>query len=116
MQTQAYDPLELVITAHAGARMGERRIRADAVEAAVRHGRIFHVGGAEIHVIGKKDVMRHLRRGVDLAVHEGVHVVCSPAERVVLTVYRNKDFRGLRPRHRNMAAARRRKCAVGVGN
>ena len=96
--------------------MRERRIPADAVKAAVLHGRVFHVRGAEIHAIGKKDVVRYLRRGVDLTAYEGTHIICSPDGCVVLTVYRNKDFRGLRPRHRKMAAARRKKCAVGVGN
>ena len=95
--------------------MGERHILADAAEAAGRHGRVFHVGEGR-HVIGKKDVMRHLRRGEDLAAHEGVRVVCSPDERVVFTVYRNKDFRGLRPRHRKMAAARRRNAQLALAS
>ena len=37
------------------------------------------------------------REGVQLADFEGVQVVCLPNDDTVLTVYRNHDFRRLRP-------------------
>lgn len=114
METQACHAH--ILTNHALLRMAARSIPAFAVEAALRHGSIYHVHGAEIHVIGHRDVLRHKRCGVDLTAYEGTQVVCAPNCRVVITAYRNRDFRGLRPRQRRMEDARRRKRATGVGN
>ena len=36
--------------------------------------------------------------GVDVGDCEGVQVVCTPDCETVITVYRNSDFRGLKPR------------------
>lgn len=116
MEKPAYNHLEPVLTAHALSRMDDRHIPAQAVHAALRHGRVYHVRGAEVHVIGQKDVLRHRQHGIDLTAYEGVQIVCASDGRTVLTVYRNRDFRGLRPRRRRMAAARRMKRAIGVGN
>lgn len=113
METQACHTH--ILTIHALTRMGERGIPARAVEAALLHGRVYHVRGAEVYVIGRRDVLRHQRRGVDLTAYEGVRIVCA-VDGPVLTVYKSRDFRSLRPRHRRMERARRRKRAIGVGN
>ena len=115
METQACSPLDTVLTRHALTRMDERDIPAHAVEAALRHGRVVHVRGAEVHVIGQKDILRHQQRGIDLSAYEGVQVLCAASGGAILTVYRNRDLRGLRPRGRKMARARRMKRAIGVG-
>ena len=114
METQACNAH--ILTNHALMRMGDRGIQAGAIEAALLHGRVFHVRGAEIHAIGRKDVLRNKKNGIDLAAYEGTQVVCAPDGAVVITAYRNRDFRGLRPRGRRMESARRRKRATGVGN
>ena len=88
-----------VITTHARMRMMARRISETALSAVIDYGRVVYVHGAKIYVIGRKEVTTFLRKGVELADFEGIHVVCSP-EGVVLTTYRNRDFRGLRPRGR----------------
>lgn len=116
METQAHEPLDIMLSAHALTRMAERRIPARAVEAALRHGRVFHVRGAEVHVIGQKDILRHRQWGIDLSPYEGVQIFCAADGGTVLTVYRNRDFRGLRPRRRRMERARRMKRTTGVGN
>ena len=105
-----------ILTNHALKRMVERAVSARAVEAALLHGRVYHVRGAEIHVIGRKEVLRHRKSGIDLADYEGTQVVCDPDGTVVVTAYKNRDFRGLRPHGRRMVRARRRKRAIGVGN
>jgi hypothetical protein len=71
-----------------------------AIEAALEYGRVVYVRGAEIHVIGRKEVFRYRRHGIDLREYEGVHVVCRPGSGLILTAYRNRDFRGLRPHQR----------------
>jgi hypothetical protein len=86
-----------VLTRHAWERMCGRRLSPDAVRLALGHGRVVHVRGAVIRVVGRREVERAARRGLDLAPAEGVHVVCG-AGGVVLTAYRNRDLTGLRPR------------------
>lgn len=88
-----------VIPPHARMRMMARRISETALSAVIDYGRVVYVRGAKIYVIGRKEVTKFLRQGVELADYEGIHVVCS-TEGVILTTYRNRDFRGLRPRGR----------------
>ena len=79
--------------------MRERWISDAAVRATLEHGRIVHVRGAVIHAIGRKEITRLRRRGIDLSHYEGIQIVCAPGG-TVLTAYRNRDFRSLRPRCR----------------
>lgn len=88
-----------VITAHARIRMTTRRVSETALSAVIEYGRVAYVRGAKIYVIGRKEVKEFLRKGIGLADFEGIHVVCSP-DGAVMTTYRNRDFRGLRPRGR----------------
>ena len=84
---------------HALARMEERGITIEGVFQAMSFGRIFYRRGATIYVIGKKELERCERDGVDLREHEGIHVVaCREGE--VMTVYRNRALSRLRPRRR----------------
>ena len=87
------------LTRHAWKRMTSRNLSSSAVEVALEYGRLAHVRGAVIYAIGRKEVERYASEGVDLTRHEGVQVVCNP-QGTILTVYRNRDFRGLRPSHR----------------
>jgi hypothetical protein len=77
--------------------MTARRIPARAIGAALAYGRRAHVRGATIRAIGRREVARYRAQGIDLARYEGVQVVCGH-DGAVLTAYRNRDFRGLRPR------------------
>ena len=90
---------DIRLTVHASQRMNARGISHAAVQATLRHGRIVHVRGAAIHAIGRKEISRFRQHGIDLSRYEGIQIVCSP-DGTILTVYRNRDFRGLRPRHR----------------
>lgn len=92
-------PLSLPLSSHAWSRMCGRRIPADVVSAVLEHGRIVHVPGATVHVVGHREARSMRARGVDLGRAEGVHVVCAP-DGTVLTVYRNQDLRHLRPHAR----------------
>lgn len=87
------------LTRHVLGRMAARRIPVPAIRAVLTFGRRVHVRGATIRAIGRREVARLRRCGVDLAPHEGLHVVCG-SDGAVLTAYRNRDFRGLRPRRR----------------
>lgn len=91
--------LPLSLTNHAQTRMDERRLSKETVSTVMTYGRLARVRGAEIYAVGRKEVERYKARGVDLRRFEGAQVVCHP-NGTILTVYRNKDFRGLRPRGR----------------
>lgn len=93
-------------TKHARERMSQRAIRGEAIAAALTYGRVIYIRGAYISAIGRKEVERYAREGIDLAAYEGTQVVVHPSGNI-LTVYRNRDFRGLRPR----ATSRRRRIA-----
>ena len=94
------------LTRHARTRTSARRCGLAAIAAALTYGRVAHVRGAEIHAIGRKEVLQFRRRGVDLQAFEGIQVVCQPGGGLVLTVYRNRDFRGMRPRRRGLSRGR----------
>lgn len=96
--------IQAAMTSHAWMRMTARSLSSSAIEAALAYGRVAYVRGAAIFAIGRKEVERYSTRGVDLAKHEGVQVVCTP-EGTILTVYRNRDFRGLRSSRRRYRAA-----------
>ena len=88
---------QIVLTEHARMRLDARRIPATAVEMALLFGRERRLNGATFFAIGRREVERFTGTGVDLRRYEGIHVVCAEAD-VVVTAYRNRDFRGLRPR------------------
>lgn len=87
------------LTRHAWERMSARGISPDAVRRVIDHGRVAHVRGATIYAVGRKEVERYQKDDINLSDVEGVQVVCSNSG-TVLTVYRNRDLRGLRPRSR----------------
>ena len=96
---KAEQPSPLPLTTHARARMAARRLSEEAVAMVMNYGRLVRVRGAEIYAIGRKEVERHLAMGLDLRRFDGAQVVCS-SDGAIVTVYRNSDFRGLRPRGR----------------
>ena len=92
------------ISWHAKTQMDARSLSADALCSAVKYGRTSWTRGARIYAIGRKEVRHYRRQGIDLSRFEGIHVVES-AEGTVITVYRNRDLRGLRPDKRPRFAA-----------
>jgi hypothetical protein len=82
-------------TKHAAKRMTGRRIGIAAVDAVVAYGRTAYVKGATVHAIGRREVGRYRRNGIDLSAYAGIHVVCA-SDGAVVTTYRNHDLRGFR--------------------
>ena len=85
----------LTLTHHARCRIDARGFSRRAVAAALDYGRELHTRGAVIYVLGRREVARARREGLDLSAHEGVHVVCS-ADGAVITAWRRRDLRPLR--------------------
>jgi len=96
----ASQSIEENLTQHAWKRMTARGLSPNAVEVVLDYGRINHIRGAIIYAIGRKEVEYFKKkRGINLVPYEGLQVVCTQDERII-TVYRNRDFRGLRPTRR----------------
>lgn len=92
------------LTRHAWERMSGRGVSPDSVRKVIQYGRVTYTRGAVTFVVGANEVKRFLTEGVDLSKLEGIHVVCS--DQAVITVYKNRNLRGLRPaRRRNRSFA-----------
>jgi len=89
---------QITFTDHGRMRINARRIPQTAVAMAMLFGRELRMNGATFYAIGRKEVKRFTRTGVDLSSYEGIQVVCAEDD-VVVTAYRNRDFSGLRPRN-----------------
>ena len=103
---------QITLTEHARLRLTSRRIPTAAVEMAFLFGREKYIRGATLYAIGRREVERFGKCGVDLKGYEGIQIVCAE-DSVVVTAYRNKDFRGLRPwdfRRKRRSAGRDRNC------
>lgn len=83
------------LSRHAWERMSGRGLSPDAIRCVINFGRVAYIRGATIYAVGRKEIERFGRDGIDLSDVEGVQVVCSDS-RVIITAYRNHDFRGLR--------------------
>jgi hypothetical protein len=75
--------------------MQHRGIDHVAVETVLEFGRQVFTRGAIIHAIGRREIEHWNGEGIDLSEYDGIQVVCSH-DNSVLTVYRNRNFRGLR--------------------
>jgi hypothetical protein len=84
-----------MMTRHASTRMKLRGIRPEVIELVLEYGRAVFTRGAIVYAVGHKEVRRYLKDGIDLSECDGIHIVCS-IDGSVLTVYRNRSFRGLR--------------------
>jgi len=91
---------ETAISHHAYKRMAQRGLSKDQVDLVLAYGRKFHARRAVYYVIGKKEIARLGNKIPKLIALEGIQVVVNSDDEVVLTAYRNHDFRQIRPRKR----------------
>ena len=104
-------PAGYSLTRHAWDRMSGRSISPAALGQVLQFGRVVHARGARFFAIGRKEISRAARHGIDLQPLDGMIAICT-AEGAIKTVYRNKDFRLLRQASRPQPRARRRTGAV----
>ena len=76
-------------TRHGKKRMAQRCISNNEIDLALAYGRHGYSRGAEVYVIGKKEILFAQLQGVCLQQYEGLHVVI--ADRLI-TVFRNKSL------------------------
>jgi len=87
--------------------MSSRGIRIAAAELAYDHGRRIRAREAVFIVLGRKEIARARRHGVNISHLEGVTLVCS-TDGVVITVFRNRDISKLKERRRRRNKRHRR--------
>jgi hypothetical protein len=90
---------ECKLTRHGQSRLSARRLSMNGVQNVFEFGREVHTRGATIYAVGRNEVEYASRLAADISELEGWHVVCS-RDGDLITAYRNRDLRGLRPRIR----------------
>jgi hypothetical protein len=81
---------------HAQIREGQRGISQKQVVLAYQYGRVIHSRRAVYHVIGNKEIEKYGSLEPELKTMNGIQLVISP-NGTVLTAFRNKDLRKVRP-------------------
>ncbi|MDB4806903.1 DUF4258 domain-containing protein [Pseudomonadales bacterium] len=88
------------LSQHAQMRMSQRSIDLEQVKLVLSHGRMIHSRRARFYVVGRKEIKRLEKAGLDVRNLENIQIVVDERSNRILTVYRNKDFRQIRPKHR----------------
>lgn len=101
------DNLGLVLTRHAEERMSQRRIPVEAVCAALDYGHVYRTRGAVIYALTRRAADQCRNDGSAITKLDGLQVVCGDSGSIV-TVYRNRDFRSLKPQGRVRRPVQRR--------
>lgn len=93
------DIADLPFSGHGKARLFGRRFSVAGVGDVLSFGREVHARGAVVYAVGKREVVRARKQGVDISDLEGWHIVCGHSG-AILTVYKNRSLRRLRPVYR----------------
>ena len=88
------------LSQHALMRMSQRSIDLEQVQLVLSHGKMIHSRRARFYVVGHKEIKKLGVAGLDAEGLENIQVVVDEKSNRILTVYRNKDFRQIRPQHR----------------
>lgn len=83
------------MSAHAIRRAAQRNISPGDIEYVLHHGSKFHKAGACFYYLGGKDIPTEDRREDEITRLEGMIVVLDPGQRMVVTIYRDRE-RGLK--------------------
>jgi len=97
-----------ILSEHAANRMCERNVNRGEINSALKYGRVTFNRGAKIYAIGRKEIEFFKQHEIDLIGLDGVQVIVSPDDEII-TVYRNNDFRGLRPNRKHQWKPARKK-------
>ena len=86
-----------LFTNHAKERMFARGFEANTIDIVLAFGRKIYSRGALFYVIGKKEIQRFQDKEPLIKHMEGIQVVASTSDDAIITVYRSKDLRSIRP-------------------
>ncbi|MCX7991444.1 MAG: hypothetical protein N2999_05360 [Proteobacteria bacterium] len=89
---------KFIFTDHSLKRFSARRINDELFNLAVIHGRKFYSNGAEIYFVGKKEVEKARKLGIDLRSAEGLNIIVQPYgdEKIVITGFKNPSLKKYR--------------------
>lgn len=96
----------LSVSDHAAKRMSKRGLFPWQIDLVIKYGRRVHSRRAVYYALGRREVSRYQEKMPELVGLESIQVVVNSEQEVILTVYRNHDFRKIRPckrRHRKLA-------------
>lgn len=97
-------------TEHSRLRLSQRGITESMIQLVFEFGREVFTRGAICLVVGRKEVEKQLKRGIDLRGVEGLHVICPTGTYgLVVTAYRNRNLRGVKA---NLGRGRHTSCKV----
>jgi len=97
---EASNDVNFHLSKHAQLRMSQRSIDLEQIQKVLNYGRMIHSRRARFYVVGKKDTKRLSKNGVNTQGLENMQVLVEEKTNTIVTVYRNKDFRHIRPVHR----------------
>lgn len=85
---------KMIYTTHAICRIFGRNITEEAIDATLEYGRKCITDRAAItYRLDRRTIANAKARGICLREYEGVHVVISRETHVVITAYRNRNFK-----------------------
>ncbi|MCA9943104.1 MAG: DUF4258 domain-containing protein [Ardenticatenaceae bacterium] len=80
----------IIFTKHALKRMAQRNVSAKQISFILGYGKEIHCAGARLVHLRRKDIPNSFRKADNFARLEGVTVVLSITDPVVMTVWRNR--------------------------
>lgn len=78
-------------TNHAETRMNQRGFNSGQIASVIKYGRAVRAKGVIFMFVGRKEVSRYAKEGIDLRDVEGLQILISP-DNALITVYRNHDL------------------------
>jgi len=94
---EASNDVDFHLSKHAQLRMSQRSIDLEQIQKVLNYGRMIHSRRARFYVVGKKDTKRLSKNGVNTQGLENMQVLVEEKTNTIVTVYRNKNFRHIRP-------------------
>lgn len=86
---------KFIFTDHSLKRLSGRRISDELFDMVVLYGRKFYANSAEVYFVGKKEVKKARRQGIDISKAEGLNVIVQSYgdEKIVITAFKNHSLR-----------------------
>lgn len=86
---------QFIFTDHSIKRLCERRINEELFDTVILYGRKFYANSAEVYFVGKKEVERARKQGIDIRKAENINVIVQSNgdEKIVITAFKNNSLK-----------------------